>query len=121
MIGRLEIVERIGNKAHTGIELYSVFGHFVVGAFHLKDYLLGLLREEVEKDCLAEALVAEVFGNGKVLDIDKLVESPIGEDSDGVVAIIGIIGGDHEMKFLFVTMLQLPERRSFFVGEGRFE
>ena len=86
---------------------------------HFEHHLLFLLREEVQKDGLAETLVAKVFVDGEVLDVDELVEGPVGEDADGFVAVV--VGGDHEMKFVFVTILQLPERRSFFVGEGRLE
>ena len=98
MVGGLQIVEGIGNQAHAAVELDAVFGHLVVGFFHFEHDLLFLLREEVEEDDFAEALVAQFLGDGEVLDVDKLVEGPVGEDSDGVVAIVGLVGGDHEMK-----------------------
>ena len=54
MVGGLQIVEGIGNQAHTAVELDAVFGHLVVGFFHFEHDLLFLLREEVEEDDFAE-------------------------------------------------------------------
>ena len=77
------------------------------------------MEETVKESTIFKEEMTKVFVDGEVLDVDELVEGPVGEDADGFVAVV--VGGDHEMKFVFVTILQLPERRSFFVGEGRLE
>ena len=103
MIRRLDIFLWVDIEAHTGIEFYAVVGDFVVRAFHLEDNLLFLLGEEVEEDGFAKSLVAEFFVDGEMFNINKVVESPIGEDAYGFVAVV--VGGDHEMKFVFVAIL----------------
>ncbi len=93
----------VAEEPHGGVELDAVFGGFVVWVFDFEDDLFGLLGEKVEEDGFAEALVAELFVDGEMLDVDKPGEGPVGEDSDGLVAIV--IGGDHKMEFRFVAIL----------------
>ena len=119
MIGRLDIVVRVGIESHTFIEINTMLGSLVVCTFYFEYHLLFLLGEEIEKDSLAKPLVAEVFIDGEMLNVDEIVKCPIGEDAYWFVAVV--VGGDHEMEFVFVTMLQLPERRSFFVGKSRLK
>ena len=54
-----------------------------MGVLYFEDYLLGLLREEIEEDGFAESLVAQVFVDGEVFDVDEVVEGPIGDPKGG--------------------------------------
>ena len=117
VVGRLDIGLRVAEETYGGVELDTVVCLFGVGQLDLKNYLLGLLRQEVEEHGFTEALVAELFVDGEVLDVDEVVESPIGEDAYGVVAVFGY----KEMKFAGTTVPETTEGGAFLLGERLFK
>lgn len=113
---------RVLVEPHRRIELNAVFGGFVVRKFDFANHLLRLLGEEIEEDDLAEALVAEVLIDGEMFDIDKIVESPIAQDTDGVALFVAVaVGGHEEMEPGGVTVLERTKRRPLFLRKGVLE